>query len=152
VKAVLWDDDAFKQRVAVAAKRKGMTVTKALVAAGASRFYLNKRVEGRSTNTLLNIARVVDAPPIEMFGLADERPPPPDDAAADEMTLSAIPDSDRLQRVTVMARMIAAQLAALVYVASSKSDADPAVLMEFVMREISRGQPLTSEESGGSSS
>jgi len=118
---VLWDDAAFQRRLKAAAKRKGIGVGEALVAVGANRFYLNKPVEGRSTNIILNLAKLLDVPPSELFGLneVDKR------------------DQERLRRLTVAARMMVAQLVTVVYLSSSRSEADPTDLMEFVMREMS---------------
>jgi hypothetical protein len=85
-----------------------------------SPYYLKKAVEGRSTNTVLKLAEVLDVPPAEMFGctLATATPIEPPDI-----------DSEQLKRIMVAARMMAAQLAALVYVASNGSKVDPMALM-----------------------
>jgi hypothetical protein len=144
-----WDDLAFIRRVKAAAEHRGMTVSAALEAAGVSPYYLKKRVVGRSTNTVFNLARVLRMSPAEMFGFVaegDERLHWDDDAA------KASPpriDGDRLRRITVVARMMAAQLAAVVYVASCPNQIDPVALMKVVLREIDGSQQSTAERGGG---
>jgi hypothetical protein len=124
------------------AKRKGLSTGAALEAAGITRRYFSRPQEGRSTNLILNLARVLDVPPATLFGL-DER----------SSDAPAIPlDSEKLKRIAVAARMMTAQVAALVYVASDPSDADPAALMELVMDKVNglnAVQP-SSERSGKS--
>jgi transcriptional regulator with XRE-family HTH domain len=137
LKVELWDDMAFTKRVKAAAQRRGMTVAQALKMAGVSAAYLKKPAEGRGTNTVLNLARVLDVPPVVMFGLEAEAKAEPSEI-----------DSDRLERITVVARMMAAQLAALVYVAAHRSDVDPAALMEMVLRKIDRDQQSNEERDG----
>jgi hypothetical protein len=136
LKIELWDDPAFKRRVKAAAQRRGMTVAEALRMAGVSAAYLKKPAVGRGTNTVLSLARVLDVPPVVMFGLESEH--------------TAEIDGDRLERITVVAQMMAAQLAALVYVASDRSAADPTVLMETVLRKIGRDQQSNEERAGKS--
>jgi hypothetical protein len=136
LKIELWDDAAFKRRVKAAAQRRGMTVAETLRMAGVSAAYLKKPAVGRGTNTVLTLARVLEVPPIVMFGLEPEH--------------TAEIDGDRLKRITVAARMMAAQLAALVYVASDRSDADPAMLMETVLRKIGGDQQSNEERAGNS--
>jgi transcriptional regulator with XRE-family HTH domain len=144
LKDLVWDDVAFKERVKAAARRKGITVREALEAAGVSPYYLKKTVEGRSSNTLINLARVLDMPPAEMCGFSAEpntEPPRP---------MSPPPiDGERLKRITLVAQTIAAQLAALLYVVADRSDVDPAVLVEKILHEIGALQH-TSVERGGS--
>jgi transcriptional regulator with XRE-family HTH domain len=146
LKDLAWDDAAFKERVKAAAQRKGVTMRQALEAAGVSPYYLKKTVEGRSTNTVLNLARVLDVPPAEMFGLAagllQTSPPPAPPKAPPRI------DGDRLRRIMIMAQTIAAQLAALLYVATDRSETDPAVLVEKILREIRLLQQSSAERDG----
>jgi transcriptional regulator with XRE-family HTH domain len=69
----LWDDAAFKQRVQAAVERKGVTLADTLDALGVSRSYLDKTLETRSINTLLNLAKVLDMPVHELLGLERNR-------------------------------------------------------------------------------
>lgn len=137
---LVWDDDAFKERVKAAADRKQMPMNQVLAAAGVSPSYLKKRVEGRSTNTVIKLARVLDVPAAEMFGLT----PGPQTSAQPAPSRSMPIDGERLRRITMMAQIIAAQLAAMTYIAGDRSDIDPAALIEVVLREIHK----TSERGG----
>jgi hypothetical protein len=67
LKQQLWDDAAFKERVKAAAERKGITVQQALAEVEVSRHYLEKQADGRSTNTVLNLARVLGVPATELL-------------------------------------------------------------------------------------
>lgn len=69
----LWDDAAFKQRVQAAVERKGVTIADTLDALEVSRSYLDKTLETRSINTLLNLAKVLDMPVHELLGLERNR-------------------------------------------------------------------------------
>lgn len=71
---VLWDDYAFCTRVRVAAREQGRTVAEILIEAGLSKWYLRKQVEGRSTNIVMRIARVLGMSPAELAGWASEAP------------------------------------------------------------------------------
>jgi transcriptional regulator with XRE-family HTH domain len=139
----LWDDAAFKHRIKELAQRRGMTVRQALTDAGVSPYYLKKAVEGRSTNTVLKLATVLDVPAAEMFGLTTAAPQPVPTEQPDI-------DSEQLKRIMVAARMMAAQLAALVYVASNGSKVDPMRLMQIVLREIDGTQHSSTERDGNS--
>lgn len=144
VKEQLWDDPAFKLRLRIAAKRQGTSVAKALAAVGASRNYLDKAIEGRSTNTILKLERHLNTPPGELFGIE------PLMLQIEPIECEVMPESERLQRVRIVAKTIATQLATLIYCASDRADTDPAVLMEFVLRELN-GNHLSSNDTGGKS-
>jgi len=124
----LWDDAAFKKRVQTLAKARGLSVRAALEAAGITHRYFSRPQEGRSTNLLLNLAKTLDVPPAELLGLNE----PPE-----EVPLSV--DSEKLKRIAVAARMMTAQIAALVYVASDGTDVDPCELMRHVMDRVLNG-------------
>lgn len=148
----LWDDDAFLVWVDEGAKDRGLTIGQVLKEAGVSRFYLRTRpepTEGRSTNIVLNLAKILDRSPAKLFGL-------PDPLATDELRKalelwqqarngvvhSSTDDESsrdfRLERMQVAARVIAAQLATFSYAACDRGDLDPAVLIEMMMREVSK--------------
>ena len=128
---LLWDDAAFKRRVQKLAKERGLTMAQALEAAGITPRYFSRASEGRSTNLVLNLARALEVPPAELLGLPPRSPeePPPEPAPPPI-------DEDKLKRITVAARMMAAQLAALMYVASNGERIDPIALMEAVMSRL----------------
>ena len=128
----LWDDEAFKRWVRDNAKRQGMPLHEVLSAAGVSRFYLKDPAESRHVNVVLNLAQILDASPAELFGL----PATPGLEEAWRLSRQVGEEASRTERLTLIARIIAAQLAALVYVASDKANTDPTALMELVMREI----------------
>jgi len=65
----LWNDAAFVKRVEIAAKNKGMDLQQVALAAGVSRFFFEKKAEGRLTNTVLILAQILDVSPVELFGL-----------------------------------------------------------------------------------
>ena len=71
---ILWDDEGFCRRVRVAAREQGRTPGEVLIAAGLSKWYLAKSVEGRSTNIVMRIARELGVPPAELAGWASEAP------------------------------------------------------------------------------
>lgn len=120
----LWDDSAFKRRVEVLAKRRGLSVADALRAAGITR-YFSRTSGGRSINLLLNLARALNVQPVELLGLNEP-------LAAPAMPV----DSEKLQRILCVTKAIMAQMAAVMYVASDDSGADPAVLMETVIGQV----------------
>ena len=122
----LWDDASFKKRVKILAKKRGLGLGDALKLAGITPRYFSRLSEGRSTNLILNLAQALDASPIELFGLAPSR--------SDEPPLSI--DHDKLERIAVVARLMTAQLAAVIYVVSDGSGADPAQLMQIVMNKV----------------
>lgn len=125
---ILWDDAAFKKRVQALAKAKGLSMQAALELAGITPRYFSRAQEGRSTNLILNLARSLGVPPGELFGV-EERP---------EEELLPV-DGEKLKRITVAARMMTAQIAALVYVASNGDDVDPCELMRQVISQVMNG-------------
>ena len=125
---ILWDDAAFKKRVQALAKAKGVSMQAALELAGITPRYFSRAQEGRSTNLILNLARSLGVPPGELFGV-EERP---------EEELLPV-DGEKLKRITVAARMMTAQIAALVYVASNGDDVDPCELMRQVISQVMNG-------------
>jgi transcriptional regulator with XRE-family HTH domain len=125
---LLWDDAAFKRRVQKIAKERGLTMAQALEAAGITPRYFSRASEGRSTNLVLNLARALEVPPEELLGLP---PRPPEEAPP---TPPPVIDEEKLQRISIAARMMAAQVAALIYVASDNgAHTDPIALIETVM-------------------
>ena len=70
----LWDDAAFVQRVKEAAERKGMTIRQVLEAAVLAPSFLEKKRYERGTDAVLQLARVLDVPAAEMFGIATYPP------------------------------------------------------------------------------
>jgi transcriptional regulator with XRE-family HTH domain len=135
----LWDDAAFKKRVQALAKTKGLSMRAALEAAGITHRYFSRPQEGRSTNLLLNLAKTLDVSPAELFGVAG--------AAPAEMPLPV--DSEKLKRITVAARMMTAQIAALVYVACDDgAGVDPCELMRQVMDRVLDGDHSSSSSDG----
>ena len=128
---LLWDDAAFKRRVQKLAKERGLTMAQALETAGITPRYFSRASEGRSTNLVLNLARALEVPPQELLGLP---PRSPEDAPAEPAPPPI--DEEKLQRITIAARMMAAQLAALMYVASNGERIDPIALMEAVMSRL----------------
>lgn len=128
---LLWDDAAFKRRVQMIAKERGLTMAQALEAAGITPRYFSRASEGRSTNLVLNLARALEVPPEELLGLPPK--PPPEEAPPEEPAPPPI-DEEKLQRISIAARMMAAQVAALIYVASDDgAKTDPVALIEAVM-------------------
>jgi hypothetical protein len=127
----LWDDAAFKKRVQLLAKAKGVSMQAALELAGITPRYFSRAQEGRSTNLILNLARSLGVPPGELFGV-EERP--------EEEPLPV--DGEKLKRITVAARMMTAQIAALVYVASNGDGVDPCELMRQVISQVANGDLL----------
>jgi len=127
----LWDDAAFKNRVKVLAKARGLSMQAALEQAGITPRYFSRAQEGRSTNLILNLARALGVPPSELFGI-EEQP--------EEKPLPV--DGEKLKRITVAARMMTAQIAALVYVASNGDDVDPCELMRQVINQVANGDLL----------
>lgn len=132
----LWDDEAFKRWVKDNAKRQGMPLHEVLSAAGVSRFYLKDTQESRHINVVLNLAEILDASPAALFGL----PQTPGLDEAWRISRQIGEEASHTERRTLIARIIAAQLAALVYVASDKAETDPMALMELVMREVNPRQ------------
>ena len=131
-KEMLWDDPALKRRVRAAAKRKGMTLVEALTAVGASRYYLDKTVEDRGLNTVLNLARLFDVPAAELLGISLDAHVERERERARERER----ERERERRLVVVARMMATQLVTLVCIAGKDAEVDPTVLMELVLREV----------------
>lgn len=139
----LWDDAAFKKRVQSLAKARGMSMRAALEKAGITHRYLSRAQEGRSTNMLLNLARALEVSPAELFGMtegASGGPPLP-------------VDGEKLKRITVVAQVMAAQTAALIYVASNGTDVnlDPSELMRQIVSRVLNGDKPDEPQSGGKS-
>jgi hypothetical protein len=104
-------------------QRRGLSVADALRAAGITPRYFSRTSGGRSINLLLNLAKALDVQPADLLGLNE----PP--------SVPALPvDSEKLQRIVCAAKLMTAQMAAFIYVASDGSDADPAALIEAVRR------------------
>lgn len=145
----LWDEAAFKRWVEDGAKKRGMSLRQVFAAAGVSRFYLNDTVEGRSTNIVLNLAEILDISPAPLFGL----PESPNDAAIMRAWRQMRRASDSSEgdpvvaRVDSMARIIAAQLAALVSIAADDTGSDPSALFERIFREITKVMPQSEDNS-----
>ena len=132
-----WDDAAFKTRVKAAAAKKGITLRDALLAAGVSRGHLDKTGEGRMTSTILRLAAALDVSPAYLFGISEQ------------MQASAKrgkPIIDRDKRIALYTKIIAAQLATLVYMSSDNSNEESKDLMEFVLRVIDQ---VSNVERGG---
>jgi len=135
-----WDDEAFKRRVRAAVKKKGITLRAALDAADVSRYHLDKSGEGRSTSTILKLAQVLDVSPAYLFGLTPDPELPglssetKKHREGDWINLRGKP-IDNLVCVSLFTKVIAAQLATLVYMASNHAGGD-AALQEFVLRLI----------------
>jgi transcriptional regulator with XRE-family HTH domain len=143
LKDPVWDDGAFKERVKAAAQRKGMTVRQVLEAAGVSPYYLKKTVVGRGINTMIQLARVLDMTPAEMCGFE------PALSKAPEPAMAAVPvDGERLRRMKLVAQTIMAQLVALLYIVTDRSDTDPVVLLEKILRELDTLQHASVERDG----
>jgi hypothetical protein len=70
-----WDDVAFKRRIANAAALRSMTMGEVCVQAGLARDFLTKDASkaGRSINSILRIARVLEEDPAELMGLGRSR-------------------------------------------------------------------------------
>lgn len=51
-------------------------------------------------------------------------------------------DGEKLKRITVAARMMTVQIAALIYVASNGDDVDPCELMRQVISQVTNGDLL----------
>jgi hypothetical protein len=71
-----WDDEAFRQRVAELAKRRGVTVREAMLGAGLAVDYTYKAQDSRGINQLMAIAKYFEVPTEEVLGLKN-RPPEP---------------------------------------------------------------------------
>ncbi len=162
-KKQIWDDEAFKRWVRVGAKKKGMTLGEAFETAGLSRQYLKAppdrdRSEGRSTNAVLNLAEVLDQSPAELLGIPDLTPQLEEALRRwreIDGQLPSVADSDdesgglRLRRITLTARVIAGQLATLIYLASDRADTDPAILFQLIMHEVNNHARENPGQSGG---
>jgi hypothetical protein len=83
-------------------------------------------------------------PPAELFGIE------PLTLQIEPIACEEMAESERLQRVRIVAKTIATQLATLIYCASDRADTDPTVLMEFVLRELN-GNHSPSADAGGKS-
>lgn len=53
----LWDDDAFRRRVAELSQARGISVREALLAAGTSPKYMDPAIGGRNTNLVMRLAK-----------------------------------------------------------------------------------------------
>jgi hypothetical protein len=142
-----------------------MTLGEALEKAGLSRQYLKappdrERSEGRSTNAVLNLAEVLDQSPAELLGIPDLTPKLEEALRhwreVEGQLPSAVDSGDddlgnrRLQRITITARIIAGQLATLIYCASDRADTDPAILLGMIMHEVNNhAHNSKPDQSGG---
>lgn len=137
VRKVLWDDAAFKRWVMEGARNKGVPVAQVLEEAGCSPFYLKLRgkQEGRSTNIIMNLAEILGQSPAELL---DIHMPELEERARLWSKLPRAVDEARKGRVVLASRVIAAQLAVLLYTVSERADTDPAALLELIMREMNK--------------
>jgi hypothetical protein len=95
-----WDDDAFRQKIAGLAAKRGLSVTGVCKAAGLSASYLAKSAgrSGRSIEAILSIAEVLDVSLLELVDAANKN--------------GAAPSEENLARLTLVA-----EIAARLYVA-----------------------------------
>lgn len=113
--SILWDDDAFRARVRAAAAMRGRTLAAVLTGAGLSEHYLRKRVEGRSTNIVMKIARELAMTPTELAGwpMTQAEPACFDDLGLDMAgRLGDLLSQAPAQHVQMFAMQVAAILAA----------------------------------------
>lgn len=70
VEGPLWDDDAFRARVAALAARRGMSIAEVCRRADVSASYFAKAAgkSGRSVEALMSLARVLEVSLIELIG------------------------------------------------------------------------------------
>jgi len=68
--ATLWDEERFQKLVRKAARQKGMTLTEVGRLAGTSPHWLTQpaTTTGRGIEKVLQIARVLDIDPVDLFG------------------------------------------------------------------------------------
>ena len=127
-----WDDAAFKMRVKAAAKKNNITLRDALLAAGVARGHLDRTGETRSTATILRLAKILDVSPAYLFGV--ERCTA---AAVEPKMVNGTSKPDRNKQIALYTKLVAAQLATLVYMSSDNSDEkSQEYLMDFVLRVI----------------
>ena len=109
--SILWDDNAFRARVRAAAAAQGRPLGSVLIGAGLSEFYLRKKVEGRSTNIVMKLARELGMTPTELAGWPMTTQP--DTVAADmPVRLGNLLSQAPAQHVQMFAMQVAAILAA----------------------------------------
>ena len=138
-----WDDAAFKTRVKRAAEQKGISLRAALLAAGVSISHLDKPGRGRFTHTILKLAKALDVSPAYLYGLQEF---PETIKPAKHKNGGAFADADaRNKRLSLYTKVVAAQLATLVYMASDDPEAES--LREFVLKVID--QVSNSTDRGG---
>lgn len=133
----LWDDRAFKRWVREGAKARGMPIHEVLKAAGINKYYLNETAEGRSTNIVLNLADILQQSPAVLFGLPTDQQDLKDTLRRWESKFLA-KNLPRQERMTLAARLLAMQTAALVFLASDQERCDPTALVELVLHELNR--------------
>lgn len=126
---VLWDDAAFRNRIEAACKLRGVPVKDVLIAAGASRYYLQKPVDSRSTNTVMRLARELRIPPEELaFGVVAEKSVP-----TLGMSVAELLDAAALRQV--MARMFTAQqVMALMCLATNQRETNRDAIAGLILR------------------
>lgn len=141
---VLWDDDGFKRRLEAACKLRGKVLKEVLIAAGASRYYLNKAVEGRSTNTVMKLARELDLEPQELaFGSI---------AARTSVRPASDQDVDAVRRLLTGQMFTAQQVMALLCLALNQGGARREEVTELMMRaaHVSPGEERENQPEPGS--
>ena len=125
-----WDDAAFKMRVKAAAKKNNIMLRDALLAAGVARGHLDRTGETRSTATILRLAKILDVSPTYLFGLDGCV------SMVEPKISNGINKPDRNRQIALYTKLVAAQLATLVYMSSDNSDEKSKDLMDFVLRVI----------------
>lgn len=151
----LWDDEAFRVWVEEGAQAQEMTLTEVLRLAGVSRRYLKiqpKQNEGRSTNSVMNLARVLDQSPAALMGMG------PDFVAFTRLNDAAVlwnrrqKKARRRKRVIIgemkvtptpytvaeTSRQMAVLLIGLIYTESVQGGADPREVLSRLYEETTQ--------------
>lgn len=141
--SILWDDNAFRARVRAAAAAQGRPLGSVLIGAGLSEFYLRKKVEGRSTNIVMKLARELGMTPTELAGWPMTTQP--DTVAADmPVRLGNLLSQAPAQHVQMFAMQVAAILAA-----KTGRDEDVMALARLIIeRTVGQAQCQGASKSG----
>lgn len=73
----LWDDATFRERLAMLAERKGVSVKDAMIAIGLTPAYVYRPADARNTNLLMLVADYFKVSPAYLAGWTSDASPPP---------------------------------------------------------------------------
>lgn len=132
----LWDDAAFRERLALLAERKGVSVKDAMLAIGLTPTYVYRPADMRNTNLIMLVAEYFKVSPAYVAGWTSDASPPPrkprqPDAPANGHGQQ--PSEEASHLIERLADIFSRQTLKMLFItlAVTRPDVDPKVLAEL---------------------